>query len=119
MFDHYVKELYEEPWDTFQIKMLSIGGNKRFYEFMLEYSQEKNSIETKYNSAVAFHYRKMLCFEAKGMPFTEAPPYTIERLRQITGEAAELASHTAQRVKSNFTKEKKVQTKTRVGGIDD
>ena len=63
-----------EGYDTFQLEMIRIGGNKRFFEFLREYGKEREPINKKYATAAAVYYRKKLCFEAKNQEFTEPPP---------------------------------------------
>ena len=48
MFSNYVKPLFNESWDGFQLRMVAIGGNKRFFEFLREYGKERDPIEKKY-----------------------------------------------------------------------
>ena len=74
MFQSYVKPLFTEAWDSFQLKMVAIGGNKKFFEFLREYGKERDPVPKKYTSAAAVYYRKKLCFEAKDIEFNEAPP---------------------------------------------
>jgi hypothetical protein len=37
MYESYIKAVFDECWDEFQLQMVLQGGNKRFYEFMREY----------------------------------------------------------------------------------
>ena len=48
MFSSYIKPLFQESWDGFQLRMVAIGGNKRFFEFLREYGKERDAIEKKY-----------------------------------------------------------------------
>jgi len=74
MFQSYVKPLFSESWDTFQLEMVAIGGNKKFFEFLREYGKERDPIAKKYNSAAAIYHRKKLCYEAKRLEFKDPPP---------------------------------------------
>ena len=61
MNQSYIKQLFSESWDSFQLRMVQVGGNKRFFEFMKEYEKERESISKKYSSNCANFYRRMLC----------------------------------------------------------
>ena len=74
MFQSYVKPLFTEAWDGFQLRCVQIGGNKKFFEFLKEYGKERDPIPKKYSSNAANYYRRKLCYEAKNIEFTEAPP---------------------------------------------
>jgi hypothetical protein len=74
MFYIYIKAL-EEVWDPFQLKIVEIGGNKAFYEFMRDYDNERAPIPKKYKTDAALYYRKVLYYRANNIEFTEiAPP---------------------------------------------
>lgn len=73
-FQCYIKPLFSEAWDNFQIACMQKGGNKRFFEFLREYGKERDVIGKKYDSAVAHYYRRRLCAGAMKTSFTEEPP---------------------------------------------
>ena len=62
MFECYIKPVFDECWDPFQLQMVTLGGNKLFYEFMREYQKEREPILRKYTTSCAVFYRKRLCF---------------------------------------------------------
>ena len=70
----YIKELFSESWDTFQLRAVQVGGNKRFYDFMKEYNKEREPIEKKYDTSAAAYYRKMIAAQAQGKEWTDIPP---------------------------------------------
>ena len=74
MFQSYVKPLFTEAWDGFQLRMVQIGGNKKFFEFLKEYGKEREPIPKKYATNAAVYYRKKLCAEAKNQEFIEPAP---------------------------------------------
>jgi len=74
MFESYIKVVFEECWDQFQLQMVLMGGNKKFYEFMKDYNKEREPILKKYQTSAAQYYRRKLCFSAKNQPFEELPP---------------------------------------------
>ena len=48
----YVKPIFEDLWDSYQMKLIAIsGGNKVFYDFMKEYKSESAPIPIKYKSS--------------------------------------------------------------------
>lgn len=59
-FQCYIKPLFEDSWDRFQLSMIKIGGNKRFFEFMREYGKEREPITKKYNNYASKYYSKMM-----------------------------------------------------------
>lgn len=75
MFMSYVKPCNtSQAWDTFQINMIKIGGNQRFFDFLKEYGKERDELAKKYATSAAQYYRRRLCAQAKNLPFTEEPP---------------------------------------------
>ena len=74
MMDGYTKTLFAEVWDPYQLSVMSLGGNQKFYEFMANYDKEKKAIMEKYSSKAAKWYAKKLAYEAKGVEFKDLPP---------------------------------------------
>ena len=71
----YIKQIFQECWDTFQLRIVEVGGNKRFFDFLADYQREReSSIYDKYSSGPAIYYRRMLGFWARGIRFTEEKP---------------------------------------------
>ena len=33
----YIKQIFSESWDTFQVRIVEVGGNKRFFDFLQDY----------------------------------------------------------------------------------
>ena len=61
----YVKPIFGEPWDNFQIKVIQLGGNKRLWDFFKQYQGlEQKNILAKYASAPARFYRKRIAAQA-------------------------------------------------------
>ena len=75
--------------------MVKIGGNRKFFEFLREYGNERDPIVKKYSSAAAVYYRKKICLEAKGIEIKEPPP---------AKNASELAERTIESTQ-NWAKE--------------
>jgi len=57
-FQCYIKALFEDAWDNFQINCVQGGGNKRFFEFLREYGKERDPIQKKYDTSAALFYRR-------------------------------------------------------------
>ena len=66
--------MFAESWDTFQIRIVEVGGNKRFFDFLSEYQQERDTIPYKYSSSTAHYYRRMLAAWARSIRFDEERP---------------------------------------------
>ena len=73
-FQCYIKTLFDDAWDNFQINCVQNGGNKRFFEFLRTYGKEREPINKKYTSSAAEFYRRQLCAQAKNIAFDEDPP---------------------------------------------
>ena len=73
MQNHYLKEIFAELYDPYQIQCLRYAGNKAFFELMKEYGLDKESFKVKYTSDAAKWYKKQFkakvnntsCFEKK------------------------------------------------------
>ncbi|CDW84635.1 UNKNOWN [Stylonychia lemnae] len=77
----YVKPLYQDVWDTFQIKLLENGGNKKFWDFIKQYNMELKDINAKFNSNPIKYYKKRLFALAQGVEFNqEQPPRNAEEI---------------------------------------
>ena len=37
MHECYIKQIFSESWDTFQLRSVEVGGNKRLFDFLAEY----------------------------------------------------------------------------------
>ena len=74
MYMSYVKPLFDEAWDNFQLNMIKVGGNKRFFEFLKEYGKEREPINKKYDNSASMFYRRKLCAQSKNLPFSEPAP---------------------------------------------
>ncbi len=73
MQKHYLKELYTELFDPWQIKVLQFSDNKEWFEILKEFKLEKESFVVKYKHPVAKWYKKQMrakcadmhCFDKK------------------------------------------------------
>ena len=87
MIRSYVKDLYEEHWDDYQLASVSarFGGNRRFDELLKEFRINELPIDEKYeHPAVKYYARKHLAL-LDGKQFTELPPVKNwnERLERV------------------------------------
>jgi len=41
----YVKDVHGEQWDDYQLRSLTLGGNKKFFEVLKEYKVEIMPLE--------------------------------------------------------------------------
>ncbi len=70
----YVKPVFDELWDSYQLKIVTIGGNQKFWDFMKEYKSEMKPMGAKYRSKEAKYYRKMLAAFCQEKTFLDKPP---------------------------------------------
>jgi len=71
---HYLKHLYTEVFDPYQIKVLEFAGNKNFFELLKEYKVEKESFAVKYSHPVAKWYKKQFKAKCCNVGFFEKKP---------------------------------------------
>lgn len=57
----YIKPIFGDAWDSYQIKVVQLGGNKRLWDFLKQYNGlEQKPVNTKYTSSAASYYRRMI-----------------------------------------------------------
>ena len=71
---HYLKEIYTEVWDPYQLKVLSIASNEEWFKLCQSYRMEQQGIAVKYKSVVAKWHKKSLAHRANGMPYNAPKP---------------------------------------------
>jgi GTPase-activating protein that regulates ARFs (ADP-ribosylation factors), involved in ARF-mediated vesicular transport len=77
----FVRSTTMDAWSSAQLKMMSIGGNKRFKDFIESYNFDPEvSIPTKYYSKAAEYYRELIKAEAEFRRLTYPPPSAAEGL---------------------------------------
>jgi len=93
----YVKPVFGDTWDSYQIKVIQLAGNKRLWDFFKQYQGlEQKPIQTKYSSAPASYYRKKLAAQATGLPFDgKEPPRNAEEYLDRGLEGAKTGLKTA------------------------
>ena len=70
----YVKSIFGDLWDQYQLKIVTIGGNQQFWDFMKEYQSEQKVLVTKYSTSEALYYKRRLAAYAMDKAFTEKAP---------------------------------------------
>ena len=70
----YVKSLFNENWDEYQIRHMQVGGNKAFFEFIKHYELKDDDIKKKYEHSASQWWSKKLRAEVEGKPFKVWPP---------------------------------------------
>lgn len=53
----YVKEIFKEQWDDYQLKSLAHGGNQNLFNILKEYGLENGSLVANYNRPCLKWYR--------------------------------------------------------------
>jgi ADP-ribosylation factor GTPase-activating protein 1 len=92
---HYIKTIFGDTWDTYQVKIIQAGGNKRLWDFFKQYNGlEQKLIQNKYDSAAAKYYKKKLASEVNNIAFEEKEPAknAEELLDRGLDKSKELAS---------------------------
>jgi len=54
----YVKEVYKEHWDDYQLSSIQIGGNSKLFEIMKEYDLLELEFDKKYKHPALVWYQK-------------------------------------------------------------
>lgn len=79
MYKSYVKSIYNDLWDEYQLKTVTFGGNKIFWDFMRQYNSEQLLIKEKYSTKQAKFYKKRLHNQICDIPFhQEQPPRNFD-----------------------------------------
>jgi hypothetical protein len=69
----YIKEIFLEQWDDYQLSSISFehGGNKNFFNFIKEYNIQSLPIEEKYKHKATLYYQRKHQAKLEGREFTE------------------------------------------------
>jgi hypothetical protein len=77
----YVKPCFTDMWDSYQLKVATLAGNKAFWEFMKEYQSELRPIADKYRTSEAAFYKRRMAAKVMEKEFTEkAPPRNVDEM---------------------------------------
>ena len=76
MTKSYVKDIFLEQWDDYQLASISFeyGGNKPFFEFIKEYNIQGLPIDQKYKHKATQFYMKTHLAKLDGLDVKEAAP---------------------------------------------
>ena len=87
----YIKPLLTEPWDHYQLSCMALGGNQKFYEYLVPYKKEKLGILEKNKTSAALYYARKLCADVRVQKFTEIAPAkdSNEELERAQAKARE------------------------------
>ena len=94
----YIKPLFgQEQWDTYQLKIVQLGGNKKLWDFLKQYNGlEQKPIPGKYQSAASSYYRKRLAAQCSGLHFDgKEPPKNAEEFLDRGVEGAKVVANKA------------------------
>jgi hypothetical protein len=67
----YVKNVFKEQWDDYQLRAIETGGNKPLFELMKEYNIQDFDLNKKYNHAIIKWYVRKHSAELDNAPFEE------------------------------------------------
>lgn len=56
------------------MKSVSLGGNRKFWDFMKEYKSENKDVLSKYNTSESVYYKRRLAALIVNKRFTDSPP---------------------------------------------
>jgi len=75
----YVKDVYGELWDDYQLRSVSFGGNQQLFSILKEYGVENEPLGNKYRHACVQWYKRKHIAEMDGVEFIESkPPKDLE-----------------------------------------
>ena len=84
----YVKDVFNEHWDDFQLRSVAFGGNRPLYELMKEYEVDTHPVISKYRHASVTWYKKRhqahmdsMLFDLEANP--KPPKNMNERVEQL------------------------------------
>ena len=85
----YVKSIFGELWDPYQLMIMNTGGNLMFWNFLKEYQHESKPIAFKYGTDAALYHKRKLASLAVGKEFIEKqPPRNFDEYVDRTKETA-------------------------------
>lgn len=71
---NYIKNVYKDHWDDYQLRSIQIGGNKPLFDLFKEYQLENEELVVKYKSACVKWYKQSHVSKMDGVPFEVAKP---------------------------------------------
>ena len=73
-YNSYIKDVYNEQWDDYQLRSVCLGGNQPLFQILKEYGVDNEPIQSKYKSSCVTWYRKKHVAAMDQVPFTLAQP---------------------------------------------
>lgn len=70
----YIKEIFKEQWDDYQLLSLAHGGNSNLFNHLKEYNMENQSIVANYNKPALKWYRGQHQAKMDGVVYTKPKP---------------------------------------------
>jgi hypothetical protein len=70
----YIKNIMKDQWDDYQIRSITIGGNKPFFQLLKEYGIENEPPNIKYKHACVSWYRRCHAYKLDGFKVEIAKP---------------------------------------------
>ena len=78
----YIKDVYNEHWDDYQLRSVALGGNQQLFQIMKEYGIDNQPQQSKYRHACVNWYRRRHVALMDGLPFSiennPKPPKDLE-----------------------------------------
>lgn len=92
----YIKDIFGEHWDDYQLLSMSKGGNKSVFKIMKEYNIHNESLADVYYDNCLVWYRAMHQARMDKVPFNQPKPGKDirEQLQQKQDEIVELMNKT-------------------------
>lgn len=70
----YIKDIFGEHWDDYQLNSMTKGGNKNLFKVMKEYGLQYEALSSIYNEPCIIWYRNMHQAKLDEMPFSDPKP---------------------------------------------
>lgn len=70
----YIKDIFGEHWDDYQLSSMTKGGNKNLFVLMKEYEVHDERLADIYNEPCIVWYRNMHQARMDEVPFTQPKP---------------------------------------------
>lgn len=85
-----------DTWSERQLKLMALGGNKELKNYFQNFDLNEESVQLRYNTRAADHYRLMIRSASDNIPFAEIKPEYSAGREQIPENEARLADSNMQ-----------------------
>lgn len=94
----YIKDVYGEQWDDYQLRSVCFGGNQALFQILKEYGIDNHPLSSKYRHAAVTWYRRRHLAQMDGVPFdmesNPKPPKDFEeRMAQTKAQLLKKAGN--------------------------